>query len=129
MKPFSRLMGWPEERVRSIVRNRPKGPDLLVYFAEMVRKLAPDDADAIFKICKVEPQTSEQLSFDGIKIIEKAPDVRIVGRVDDSIAKQFQDAQKIFELHGTMLKTQFEMIDNINNRLNQMVDCFQSMKF
>lgn len=126
MKPFSRMMGWPEERVRSIVRNRPKGPDLLVYFAEMVRKLAPDDADAILKICKIEPQTSEQLSFDSI---EKAPDDKNVGRADDPIAKQFQDAQKIFELHGAMLKTQFEMIDNINNRLNQMVDCFQSMKF
>ena len=112
MKPFSRMMGWPEERVRSIVR-----------------KLAPDDADAIFKICKIEPQTGEQLSFDGIKIIEKAPDVEIVGRADDPIVKQFLETKKILELHGTMMKTQFEMIDNINNRLNQMVDCFQSMKF
>lgn len=128
MKPFSRMMGWPEERVRSIVRNRPKGPDLLVYFAEMVRKLAPDDADAIFKICKFEPQTGEQLSFDGIKIIEKAPDVQIVGRADDPIVKQFLETKKILELHGTMLKTQFDMIDNIYDRLNQMVDHFQSMK-
>lgn len=129
MKPFSRAMGWPEDRARSIVCSRKKGPDLLASFIEMVRELAPDEADAIFEICKIEPQTSEQMSFDGIKIIEQAPDVQIVGRADDPIAKQIQEAQKIFELHGTMLKTQFEMIDNINNRLNQMVDCFQAMKF
>lgn len=119
MKPFSRAMGWPEDRARSIVCSRKKGPDLLASFIEMVRELAPDEADAILEICKIEPQTSEQMSFDGIKSIEKAPDARIVGRADDPIVKQFQEAQKIFELHGTMLKTQFEMIDNINDRQHQ----------